>query len=45
MNKSETNTKEPYETPSVTDIKPVSIVKGQGTSPGADDGDTEWEDE
>lgn len=42
MNKSETIKKDQYESPSVTDIKPVSIVEGQDGS-GPEEGDSDWE--
>lgn len=44
MNTLKTNPKEPYETPDITDIKPVSFVKGQQPGSGVDEGDSEWDD-
>ena len=42
MNEMEKKQKEPYEAPSVLDIKPVSVVRGNDNS--QDDGDYEFDD-
>ena len=39
MNKTATREKEPYEAPLVLDIKPVSVVRGDGDENSAGDGD------